>query len=266
LKVAYIGIDFLINTLHVLLKEKCEIIEIFTCKTDNKTEFNTEVIAMAAELGVPCQLEPIRREDLKRLKEKGVELIICAGYYHKVPIETFIPIVNVHPALLPIGRGAWPMPVTILKGLSTSGVTLHKMTEEMDMGDIILKKSFKVDVDENLRSFMKKVAQAIDELIPLLVSDFERLYSNAEPQGDGEYWAMPTEENWTVTPDMELQEIDRIFRAFYGYECIWKEEGKKYELIGARISNVKTEQGICFRKFKKKYIMAEQIMEIEKNV
>ena len=108
------------------------------------------------------------------------------------------------------------MPVTILKGLSTSGVTLHKMTEEMDMGDIILKKSFKVDVDENLRSFMQKVAQAIDELIPLLVSDFERLYSNAEPQGDGEYWAMPAEENWTVTPDMELQEIDRIFRAFYG--------------------------------------------------
>jgi methionyl-tRNA formyltransferase len=140
------------------------------------------------------------------------------------------------------------------------------MTEEMDKGDIILKKNFKVDVDENLRSFMQKVAQAIDELIPLLVSDFERLYSNAEPQGDGEYWAMPTEENWTVTPDMELQEMDRIFRAFYGYECIWKEEGKKYELIGARISNVKTEQGICFRKFKKTYIMAEQIMEIEKYV
>lgn len=39
--------------------------------------------------------------------------------------------VNLHPALLPEGRGPWPMPTAILRGKS-SGVTLHKLAEESD--------------------------------------------------------------------------------------------------------------------------------------
>lgn len=263
MKIAYIGIDFMIAALHAIQSNGCEIVEIFTCKTDNKTEFNTEVTAMAKQLGVACQTEPITESDIKRLEEKKTDLILCAGYYHKVPTKGPIPIVNVHPAMLPVGRGAWPMPVTILKGLSSSGVTFHKMTEKMDMGDIILQKSFPVSEKENLQSFMKKVSDTIEELIPVLLHNFEALYAGACAQGDGEYWAMPTEEDWTVTPEMEPEQIDRIFRAFFGYECIWQENGKKYELIGAKIRNDKPEEDVLFKTFGTYYITATKITGIE---
>lgn len=36
--------------------------------------------------------------------------------------------VNLHPAFLPTGRGAWPMPVSILKNIP-SGMTLHKLED-----------------------------------------------------------------------------------------------------------------------------------------
>lgn len=263
MRIAYIGIDFLSAALHALLESGCEVEEIFTCRTDNKTEFNTEIVAIAEQKGIPCKMDPITVEDLKRLEQKGVELILCAGYYHKVPIKSVIPLVNVHPALLPVGRGAWPMPVTILKGLSESGVTFHKMTEEMDRGDIILQKSFRVSRDEDLKSFMRKVSDAIREVIPVLLQDFNSLYRNALPQGDGEYWKMPTKEDWTVTPLMSLEEMDRIFRAFYGYECIWEENGRTYELIGARVQKEKPVRGRIFRCISQCYITADEITEIQ---
>lgn len=263
MRIAYIGIDILSAVLHALLDFGCEPVEIFTCQTDNKTEFNTEIITIAEKRVIPCKMSPITEEDMSRLEQKGVELILCAGYYHKVPTKTTIRLVNVHPALLPVGRGAWPMPLTILKGISESGVTFHKMTEEMDMGDIILQRSFPVSSDEDLKSFMRKVFGLIKEMIPILLQDFHALYENARPQGDGEYWRMPTFSDWTVTPLMKLEEIDCVFRAFYGYECIWKENGKAYELIGARVQKEKPEHGTVFRCVHQCYITADEITEIQ---
>ena len=51
-----------------------------------------------------------------------------------------LPMVNIHPALPPKGRGAWPMPVTLLEGLRESGITIHKMTDGFDEGDILPQK------------------------------------------------------------------------------------------------------------------------------
>ncbi len=262
MKIAYIGIDILVSALRALLREGCQVIEIFTCRTDNKTEFNREVISIAEELSVPCSLEPISREDLIRLKNKGVQAVICGGYYHKVPTDTGIPLVNIHPALLPIGRGAWPMPITILRELPKSGVTFHKMAESFDTGDIILQGEFELSKREDLESFMKKVSEVIDKLVPALLSDFDILYKNASPQGKGEYWRMPDENEYTLTPGISFEEADRILRAFYGYECYLYQDGKKYELIRGRAVREKPENGYFFKLSTGVFIVAESIREV----
>ena len=234
MKIAYIGIDLFYPALETLETLGCEILEIFTCKTDNVTEFNVKITDFAEKRGIPCKAERITREDISRLLDKGCEAAICGGYYFKIPADTKLPIVNIHPSLLPIGRGSWPMALSILRRDKKSGVTIHKIAEGFDTGDILLQKEFLLDDTDTHKTFMEKANAVLPGMIEVLVRKFDELYKSAVPQDEGEYWELPTEEQYTVTPDMTAEEADLILRAFYGYECIYKAEGKKTVIIGGR--------------------------------
>ncbi len=221
MRIAYIGIDLFYPALETLYELGCEIIEIFTCKTDNVTEFNVKVTEFAKKYNIPCKINPIDRDDIQRLLKSGCEAAICGGYYFKIPSDTKLPIVNIHPSLLPVGRGSWPMAQSILWKHKKSGVTIHKIAEGFDTGDILLQNEFYLDKDETHQTFMEKANSLIPDMIKMLVTDFESIYNNAVPQGMGEYWKAPQKADYTVTPHMTAEEADLILRAFYGYECIY---------------------------------------------
>ena len=44
--------------------------------------------------------------------------------------------IGMHPTLLPVGRGRAAIPWTIIKGLDKTGVTMFKLDEGVDTGDI----------------------------------------------------------------------------------------------------------------------------------
>ena len=234
MKIVYIGIDLFFTALKSLDSLGCEIGEIFTCKTDNITEFNTQICGYAKERNIPCKLTRITTEDIERLKNESYDFAVCAGYYFKIPADTDFPIVNIHPSLLPIGRGSWPMPQTILKGMKKSGVTIHKIAEGFDTGDILLQREFNLTDCETLETFMEKVYSLIPPMMSELVQNFDKLYSNAIPQGEGDYWEAPTDTDMTITADMTAEQADQILRAFLGYECIYQSKEKNLKIIGGR--------------------------------
>ena len=234
MKIAYLGIDFLHPALLSALQEGCEVLRIFTCRTDNVTEFNTAVLQTAQDYNIPCTLDRLTEKDLDRLEQEGCELLLCAGYYYRIPVTASFPMVNFHPSPLPTGRGGWPMPIILLRGLPYGGVTAHKMASQFDTGDILLRESFPIREDETLRSYMQQVHARIPAMVHRLVHELPTLLEHAVPQGPGDYWPMPTEADWTVTPDMDVAQADRILRAFYGYECIYQTPEKRIELIGGR--------------------------------
>lgn len=238
MNIAYIGIDLLYPALEALGKIGCNIVEIFTCETDNVTEFNQQICAYACERNIPLTVGRIEHADYERLRQKGCDMVICAGYYYRVPMAEGMRMVNIHPSLLPVGRGAWPMPVTILKGLTESGVTVHKMTEKFDDGDILLQESAAVSPDENLQTLLKKQQALLPEMMKRLAEDTELLYRNAVPQGKGEYWECPDEAAYPLNREMRADEADRILRAFYGYECVYEGEDGRYGLLFGEISHV----------------------------
>ncbi len=238
MRAAYIGIDILYPALTSLWETGCDIVKIFTCNTDNYTEFNTEVTAFAVEHNIPLQTERVRRQDLHDLVAMGCDFVLCAGYYHVVPVIDELRIVNLHPALLPQARGGWPMPQTILKGLTESGLTMHRMTAGLDEGAIIIREVMPVYPDtDNLQTFTERQHSLIPEMVRTLVSDFDRLWNEAIPQSEeaAEYWEMPTREDFSIDDTFEYQKADLILRAFYGYEVYYTDTktGRQYELIGA---------------------------------
>lgn len=235
MKIGYLGIDLLHPVLRALLDEGCEVLKVFTSKTDNVTEFNTGVIQTAAEHGIPYTDQRITAADLCALADAGCSLLVCAGYYDRIPVTEAFPMVNFHPAPLPLFRGAWPMPWIILKGITLGGVTVHKIAEKLDAGDILLQKTFRVEPEETHATYMDKVSDLIPGMVEELLGNLPVLWEHARPQEKGTYWKAPTAEQWTVREQMSAAEADRILRAFYGYECLYEREGCLTELIGGRV-------------------------------
>lgn len=219
MKIAYLGFDLLYPCLEALENAGCFVMEVFTCDTDNKYEFNIRTKAFAEKRNIPCHINRITLDDIHRLKKEGCEAIFCAAYYHKVPIDHSLPIVNVHPAMLPVGRGPWPMPVTILRGLPKSGVTLHKMENELDAGDILAQEEFDVLPCDNLETMTEKICEIGARLCTQTVNNFDTYWKEAKPQGEYEYWSEPEKEEYTITPDTTPEKADRILRAFFEFEC-----------------------------------------------
>lgn len=261
MKIAYVGIDLLSKALFELRENGCEIIKIFTCKTDNVTEFNVKIIDFARKNNIPYTLDRITSEDIKGLNEQGCDALICGGYYHLIPTDNDLPMVNIHPTLLPIGRGSWPMPIIIMNKYKKSGVTFHKMSERFDEGDIILQKEFELAVDENHQSYMEKVDKLIPDMISELTKNFIGLYDNARLQTAGEYWELPDKSMYTVNSDMDYEQVELILRAFYGYECYYVNGDKTYELIGAQVVRTKNVDGIYYP-VKGGYIKSPIVKEI----
>jgi formyltransferase domain-containing protein len=233
-KVIYLGIDMLYPVLDSIIDQGCNVMKLFSCPTDNVTEFNTRVLKTADKYNIPYTLNKITETDLIEFKEAGCDLLVCAGYYYRVPILETLPMVNFHPSPLPLGRGPWPMPIILLNGLPYGGLTVHKMTQDIDAGDILLSETFAIKKDETLKSYMEQVFLLVPDMVCRLIRDLPALMDQAYVQGKGQYWPSPAEADWTVYPQMSVEQADRILRAFYGYECIYQAGDSRTELIGGR--------------------------------
>lgn len=234
-RIAYVGIDLLTSALKTILEEGCQVLKLYTCPTDNRTEFNVEVQRIAAARGIPVSVGRVTPQDLEELAGQGCELLICAGYYYRLPVTNAFPMVNIHPAPLPAFRGSWPMPVMLLRGERQGGVALHRMETSFDTGEILLQQGFPLEPEETLAGYMDRVEQILPGMVRQLVHQLPQLLENARPQGEGAYWPCPTEQDWTVRPDMPAARADAILRAFYGYECIYQQGARRFELIGGRV-------------------------------
>lgn len=235
-KIVYIGIDLFYPAL-LELSRLCEVGQIVTCDTDNVTEFNLRICGFASEHEIPLKIGKITEKELDDWKKAGFDLVICGGYYHRIPVRgrEKLPAVNIHPSLLPKGRGAWPMPAAILKGDTKSGITIHKVAKGFDEGDILLQKEVPVYGTDNLETLTLRLQQTLPGLMEHLIRDFDRLWNGARVQGEGEYLKMPEERDYTITDRMGCKEADLILRAFWGYECIYSNGHEKFELIYGQI-------------------------------
>jgi formyltetrahydrofolate-dependent phosphoribosylglycinamide formyltransferase len=107
----------------------------------------------ARKAGVATRVIPVRgrpvedvgAETLASLEERGVRVILLAGYLRLIPPDVVraFPrrILNIHPALLPSfgGKGMWGHRVheaVLASGATLSGPTIHFVDEEYDTGFI----------------------------------------------------------------------------------------------------------------------------------
>lgn len=231
MKIAYCGYDFFHACLHELIANEFEIGRVFTVDCDNQYNFNQYIYEICDQHNIPVTDKPITKDDVEQLKVEGFDLLISAAYYYKIPGLSAYGIngINIHPTLLPLGRGVWPLPWTILTDQQSSGVSIHKLSPEFDAGDILTQESFPLTAYENLESLSAKVQLLGKRLLIEVVKDFDRYWNNAHAQpANAVYWPRPKKEHRTLDWNKSVTELDRICRAFGKFGCFATFDNKKW--------------------------------------
>jgi methionyl-tRNA formyltransferase len=108
-------------------------------------------------------------EVLKALKRHRIDWLFIIGWSQIAKPELLAApacgCIGMHPTLLPEGRGRAAIPWAILKGLSRTGVTLFRMDEGVDTGDIIGQGVIELDDATTATELYKKVNEMHVELI-----------------------------------------------------------------------------------------------------
>lgn len=232
-KVVYFGLDGLCACLELLEEEGYDVACICTMP-DDSYDRTIRIQKYAGEHRIPCDTEKITKQKIEYFESIGVTLMIVAGYVWKIPVSKVIRQVNIHPAYLPVGRGSWPMPVAILKG-TDSGVTLHKLSERLDEGDILLQERIAIKQNDHLESLMEKIEDTAVRLLEEFLAHEDTYWEKAYPQGKGEYWQEPQDEQRTFKLSDDEEKITRILRAFYGYGSLCNICGIPLEIIKGRV-------------------------------
>jgi methionyl-tRNA formyltransferase len=116
----------------------------------------------AAELGIErLQAEDVNAEPvLERIRAAAPEAVaVCAfGQLIREPLLSELPMLNVHPSLLPRWRGAAPIERTIMAGDERTGVSVMRVTAGLDSGPVALRSEVAVGPEEDFEALSTKLA------------------------------------------------------------------------------------------------------------
>jgi len=151
-----------------------------TCVASNRPGIRALERAHAAEIetGVfpvdDYQSRDARDEALALwLKERGVGLVVCAGYMHLLRKPFFDHyggrIVNTHSAPLPEFPGAHPIEDVLAAGAQESAATVHYVDEGVDSGPVIVAERVPVLEDDTVETLRARVQAVEHRLLPEIV-------------------------------------------------------------------------------------------------
>ena len=116
------------------------------------------------------------KQSLKLMKKYNIDMICLAGFM-KIVSGNFIkkfskPILNIHPSLLPKYKGLNTHLRAIKNKDKFSGASVHKVTQRLDSGKIILQKKIKILKKDTVKSLEKKVLKIEHEIYPKAIDKF----------------------------------------------------------------------------------------------
>ena len=154
-----------------------EIVLVVSNKADAYALTRAEKAGIAAATVLKTQGQEQFESDLiALLEEKGIELIILAGFM-SILSERFTShfadrIINIHPSLIPsfCGEGFYGLRVhraALDYGVKVTGATVHFVNEIPDGGRIILQKAVEIAEDDTPETLQRKVMEQAEwKLLP----------------------------------------------------------------------------------------------------
>lgn len=247
MKIIFMGTpDFAVGTLEAIIKAGHEVVLAVTQPDKPKGRGRELVMPPVKECalkhGIPV-FQPVKlraEEAIDELRKYDAEMIVVAAFgqiLSKTVLDmTEFGCINVHASLLPKYRGAAPIQWSIINGDEETGVTIMKMNEGIDTGDIITQQRVVIDPSETGGSLFDKLKGIGASLCVETIADIENGTAVYTPQPNAEfsYAKMLTKELGHIDWKKPSDETERLIRALNPWPSAYTTlEGKNLKIWGA---------------------------------
>ena len=180
------------------------------------------VKSLALRLGLPV-FQPARIRDEKfivELRALQPDIIIVAAYGQILPPAILdlprLGCLNVHTSLLPKYRGAAPIQWAIANGDTETGVTIMKMDEGLDTGDILVQRRIPIRPEDDSVTLHDRLACLGAELLIQTIPDYiaGKIRPVPQPAEGASYAPKIKKEDGHIDWNQPAQTILNRLRAF----------------------------------------------------
>lgn len=239
MKFVYFGYDFMLDTVYRLMDDGHELIGIFSFECDNIFNFNKECRELADKLDIAFTTQKALPIDIQVFVNQGAQVFFAAGYPHKIPPinEDEAYGINLHPSLLPQGRGIMPTPTIILKHPNVCGYTIHKLTKTFDDGDILVQKPIKITDQDDVETISSRIVIHAPDTLSKAFKNLPELWAHAIPQNKAHAttYPMPDDKMRLLDWTKPVFDIMKTGRAFGRFGCLANLNGKLFGVYNMNV-------------------------------
>lgn len=229
----------------------------------------TPVKQLAEKFSIPVLApEKIRGnyEFISKLKEADPDFLVLISYGKILPKEVLeIPKkapLNIHFSLLPKYKGPSPIQSAILNGDKITGVTIFKMNEKVDEGDVFIKAKVKINDDDTAESLSQRLSYIGADLINFAIHTITtgRLKAKKQNHLKSTYTKLISKDDGFIdlSNPPEKTRLERMVRAYHPWPGVWtkfriKNNELRIKLLPGRKVQIEGRRPIPLKEFKKGY-------------
>jgi methionyl-tRNA formyltransferase len=182
----------------------------------------SRVKELAERLGVAV-LQPERARSanfLAELRALAPDLVVVVAYGQILPTTVIavppLGCINAHASLLPHLRGAAPIQRAILAGDRETGVTIMRINDRMDAGDVLCARTVAIDPEDDSGTLGGKLSALAADLLVDAVERIARGVAHWTPQDEAAatYAPMIGRDETRIDWALPAADIERRIRAF----------------------------------------------------
>lgn len=210
-----------------------------------KAIWSASVEELAHEHGIPVHLtERVDAETIELVKQAQPEVIVVNSWYTWMPPALYnLPpngTLNLHDSLLPKFAGFSPPLWALISGESEFGLTVHRMDEDLDTGDVLVQRSLPIGPTDTGTELVRRGTELIPAALRDALGALESGTAVWRPQNSEErtYFHKRSERDSMIDWTWPATDLERFVRAlsdpyppafaFYA--------GERIEVLEARVS------------------------------
>jgi methionyl-tRNA formyltransferase len=188
-------------------------------------------MALANSLKV---VQPKNKKELKMIFDKNqADVCVLVAYGLIIPDEIInLPkfgFLNIHPSLLPKYRGSSPVQSALLSGDSITGVSIIRLTNQVDAGPIVAQKKISISDNDNAETLHNKLSVLGAELLIENIHDYINgdLKPTAQDESKATYCQKISRQDGQINWLKSATEIKHQFQAFNPWPGVFTLLGSK---------------------------------------
>lgn len=185
-----------------------------------KAIWSDSVEDLARHHGIPVHLtDRVDTDTIDLVKRAEPDVIVVNSWYSWMPPELYdLPphgTLNLHDSLLPKFTGFSPVLWALISGASEFGLTVHRMDEQLDTGDILIQHSLPIGPTDTGTELVLRGMELIPGALREALTALESGTAHWRPQNkaDRTYFHKRSERDSLIDWSWPAQDLERFVRA-----------------------------------------------------